>query len=162
MADRPQLYILRHADAGDPEAWVGSDAVRPLSPKGRRQAERLGRHLASVGFEPDAIVTSPKLRAAETAELVAAPLEREVTVDDRLASGVDLDTVDAIFRDVGSPARLVIVGHDPDFSDMLSTLVGAELPMKKGAIARVDLVDGLRPGAGVLRWMLPPDLVPER
>jgi phosphohistidine phosphatase len=162
MANRPQLYLLRHADAGDPETWEGPDGVRPLSPKGRRQAERMGRHLANIGFRPDAIVTSPKLRAAETAELVAAALDHKVTPDDRLGSGVNLDTVDAVFRDAGSPDRLVIVGHDPDFSEVLSTLVGAELAMKKGALARVDLADGLRPGAGVLRWLLPPDLLPDR
>jgi phosphohistidine phosphatase len=161
VAHEQQLYLLRHADAGDPEAWQGDDAVRPLSPKGRRQAERLGRLLAAVGFEPDLIASSPKVRAAETAELAAAPLARAVTLDDRLASGAGLSTVDAILRDAGSVRRVVLVGHDPDFSDLLSTLVGVELAMKKGALARVDLVGGVRPGGGSLRWLLPPDLVPE-
>jgi phosphohistidine phosphatase len=158
----PQLYLLRHADAGDPEAWEGPDAARPLSDKGRRQSERLGRHLANVGFSPDAIVTSPKLRAAETAELVAAALGKPVATDDRLASGVGLGIAEAIHRGAGAPGRLVIVGHDPDFSELLSTLVGVELAMKKGALARVDLADGFRPASGVLRWLLPPDLVPGR
>jgi phosphohistidine phosphatase len=159
MADRQQLYLLRHADAGDPEAWDGPDAVRPLSAKGRRQSERLGRHLAAAGFKPDVVLTSPKLRAAETAELVAAALETNVTVDERLASGVGLETIDEALRAAGSPDKPVLVGHDPDFSDLLSTLVGAETPMKKGALARIDLVDGVRPGGGVLRWLLPPDLL---
>jgi phosphohistidine phosphatase SixA len=161
MADTPQLYLLRHADAGDPEAWQGDDAARPLSPKGRRQAERLGSHLTAIGFQPDAVVSSPKLRAAETAELAAAPLGCTVGIDERLASGVDLGTIAAILDELGSPKRVVLVGHDPDFSEALSALVGTEVPMKKGAIARIDLRDGLRPGGGVLRWLLPPDLVPE-
>jgi phosphohistidine phosphatase SixA len=55
----------------------------------------------------------------------------------------------------------VIVGHDPDFSELLAELTGApRMSMKKGAIARVDVRDGLRSGSGVLRWLLPPDLVP--
>src|SRR5919109_2980693 len=124
MADNIQLYLLRHADAGDPDAWQADDAARPLSPKGRRQAEKLGRHLAAVGFEPDAIITSPKLRAAETATLVAEALGRDVTTDQRLASAVGLDTLGAVIGDVGTPGKAVLVGHDPDFSDLLSALVG--------------------------------------
>ena len=54
-----QLHLLRHAHAGDPYAWDGPDEVRPLSPRGERQADRLGRFLAGVGFRTDAIITSP-------------------------------------------------------------------------------------------------------
>ena len=71
-----ELYLLRHADAGDPMAWQGPDAARPLSGKGERQADRLGRFLAGIGFTPDAIITSPKVRAAQTAEGVAASPRR--------------------------------------------------------------------------------------
>ena len=66
------LHLLRHADAGDPEAWTGPDAVRPLSDKGRKQSKRLGDHLASIGFTADAIITSPKIRAEQTAEIERA------------------------------------------------------------------------------------------
>ena len=64
-----ELHLLRHADAGDPMAWDGPDEARPLSDKGERQADRLGRFLAGVGFAPDVIITSPKVRAAQTAEI---------------------------------------------------------------------------------------------
>ena len=57
-----QLHLLRHAHAGDPMKWSGPDDVRPLSEKGRLQAERLGLLLADAAFEPDAILSSPKLR----------------------------------------------------------------------------------------------------
>ena len=65
------LHLLRHADAGDPEAWRGDDAARPLSPKGEAQAERLGAFLAGAGFRTDAVISSPKVRARRTAEIVA-------------------------------------------------------------------------------------------
>ena len=68
-----ELYLLRHAHAGDPADWDGPDDARPLSEKGERQADRLGRYLARLGFAPDAIITSPKVRAARTAEIVALP-----------------------------------------------------------------------------------------
>ena len=94
-----ELHLIRHADAGDPLAWTRPDAERPLSPKGEKQADRLGRCLAGVDFRPDAIVTSPKVRAAGTAERVAAILGAGVTVDGRLAGGFDLATVEALLHD---------------------------------------------------------------
>jgi phosphohistidine phosphatase len=155
-----QLYLLRHADAGDPAEWSGTDASRPLSPKGERQAERLGGFLAAVGFAADAFVTSPKLRAARTAEIVASAVGLDVRLDERLAGGVDVGVLEAIVTDLGDPRRVVFVGHDPDFSELLATIVGArDLPMKKGALARIDTARPLAPGSGTLRWLVPPDLL---
>ena len=160
--DRVELYLLRHADAGVPEQWTRPDAERPLSAKGERQAKRVGRWLASIGFEPDAIITSPKVRAAQTAQAVADAVGRKVAEDDRLAGPFDSAGLATILADAGSPKRAVVVGHDPDFSDVLAELVGAPgLPMRKGAIARVDFDGSIGPGAGVLRWLLPPDALPE-
>jgi phosphohistidine phosphatase len=157
-----QLHFLRHAHAGDAAAWDAPDAIRPLSDKGERQADRMGRFLAKVGLAPDAMITSPKVRAARTAELVAVHLGVGVSTDPRLAGPFDLEDLEAILADAGSPARPVIVGHDPDFSDLLSSLVGAaSITMKKGALARVDVDGPLLPGAGTLRWLLPPDLLPD-
>jgi phosphohistidine phosphatase len=158
-----ELYLLRHAHAGDPEGWTGDDAARPLSAKGEGQAERLGAFLASVGFRPDAIVTSPKLRARQTAEIVARHLGLEVQLDERLAGGFDAATVDAILADLGAPTRPVLVGHDPDFSELLGFLAGTDrVTMKKGAFARVDVRGPMTSGAGTLRWLVPPDLLESR
>jgi phosphohistidine phosphatase len=158
-----QLYLLRHADAGDPEAWSGPDEERPLSDKGRRQSERLAAFLAGLRFRPDLIATSPKLRARETADIVAAALGLPVVSDDLLAGSVDYREVDAILEAHGRPAKAVLVGHDPDFSDLLSGLVGAgDIAMKKGALARIDIVRGIQPGGGALRWLIPPDALKGR
>jgi phosphohistidine phosphatase len=155
-----QLHFLRHADAGDPEAWAGDDADRPLSEKGELQAERLGSFLAEIGFRPDAIITSPKVRAARTAEVVGDAIGVGVRVDERLAGGFGPATVDGILADAGSPRRVVLVGHDPDFSQVLSWLAGADgLTMRKGAFARVDVRGSVADGHGTLRWLVPPDLL---
>jgi len=155
------LHLLRHADAGDPDAWNGPDAERPLSPKGELQAEHLATFLDGVRFTPDVIISSPKARAWRTAEIVAngLGLDGRVVADDRLASGFDLATIDALLTDHGSPVRPVLVGHDPDFSGLLSALVGAELSMKKGAFARVDVRSRVTDSRGTLRWLIPPDLL---
>lgn len=158
------LYLLRHAHAGDALTWDGPDAIRPLTDKGRQQADRLGRFLAERGLRPDAIVTSPRVRAAQTAQIVADILEVPVTVDERLADLLDIATVDALLTDHGDPRSPVLVGHDPDFSDLVAGLCGAAgVPMRKGSLARIEIARPLRPGAGLLRWLIPPDaLRPER
>jgi phosphohistidine phosphatase len=154
-----ELCFLRHAQAADRESWEQSDDERPLTEKGRRQAERLGRHLAAAGFTPDAIITSPLVRARETAEIVADLVGATVRTEPRLGEPLDLASLDVILDDAGRPRRPIVVGHDPDFSELVSTLVGAPILMRKGALARVDVERPLAPGAGDLRWLLPPDLL---
>ena len=159
-----QLHLLRHAHAGDPFEWDGPDEARPLSPRGERQADRLGRFLAGIGFRTDAVITSPKVRAVQTAEIVAERLGVPVGRDDRLADDVGLAALEAILRDAGHPASPVLVGHDPDFSDLLVKLCGGlGVPMRKGAFARLDAERPFEPGRATLRWLIPPDLLkPDR
>jgi len=158
------LHLLRHAHAGDPYAWSGPDAERPLTDKGRAQAERVGRFLHGIGFSSEGFITSPKVRAAETAKIVADLLDLPLVADDRLAEAFDLATLEAILDDHGNPERPVIVGHDPDFSELLAVLCGAVgVPMRKGAFARIEVDRPFVPGTGTLRWLVPPDLLkPER
>jgi phosphohistidine phosphatase len=156
------LHLLRHAHAGDATRWSGDDDVRPLSEKGVRQAERLGRVLAHLDDHPDLFITSPRLRASRTAEIVAEALGKRVVVDERLAGPLDADVVTEILRSQDTSERPCLVGHDPDFSELLGELVGVDaIPMRKGAIARVDLEGpDVVSGAGQLRYLLPPDLLP--
>jgi phosphohistidine phosphatase SixA len=155
-----RLHLLRHADAGDPDTWKGPDEIRPLSPRGQRQAERLAALLVGGGFAPDAIISSPMTRAKESAEILGAALKSPVRLDPRLAGPLGLKTVEAILSDAGDPARPVLVGHDPAFSALASELTGAPaLQLRKGSLARIDAERPLREGAGILRWLVPPDLL---
>ncbi len=158
------LHLLRHAHAGDATRWSGDDDERPLSDKGIRQSERLGRLLATFDDAPDLFITSPRLRASQTADIVAKALDVKVVVDGRLAEPLDLEVIASILVDTGRVARPCLVGHDPDFSEMLGDLVGlASVPMRKGAIARVDVSDEhLVAGEGTLRYLLPPELLPPK
>jgi phosphohistidine phosphatase len=154
-----QLCLLRHAHAGDRETWDEPDELRPLTEKGRRQSARLGTFLAAAGFAPDLIVASPLVRARQTAEIVADLLGLAVRIEPRLGEALDLAALDQILEDAGSPARPVLVGHDPDFSEIVTELVGAPILMRKGALACIDVERPLSPGEGDLRWLLPPDLL---
>jgi phosphohistidine phosphatase len=154
-----ELCLLRHAHAGDSMTWEGDDELRPLTDKGRRQAERLGRLLAAAGLVPDVVLASPLLRARETAEIVAEALGVVARLEPQLGEMVDLAMVEQILDDAGNPRRPLLVGHDPDFSALVSELVGAPIAMRKGSLARIDAERPLEPGGGELRWLVPPDLL---
>lgn len=157
------LHLLRHADAGDATHWPGPDDLRPLSSEGLAQAERLAAHLASIGFECDAVLTSPRVRAVQTAEPVADALGLRVVVEPRLGEGLSVQRLDALLRRAGDPRAPILVGHDPDFSDLLTTLVGAvDISMKKGALARLEARRPFVAGGARLRWLLPPDVLRPR
>jgi phosphohistidine phosphatase len=155
-----ELGLLRHAHAGDAATWSRPDDIRPLTDKGRGQAERLGRLLASAGFVPDAMLTSPRVRAVQTAEIVGDELGVPVRTDPRLGSFLDLGVLEAILDDAGAPVRPILVGHDPDFSDLLVLLTGSPgLRLRKGAFALLDVERPLAAGSAELRWLIPPDLL---
>lgn len=157
-----QLYLLRHADAGDPAGWTKPDAERPLSAKGRRQASWVGRWLRRQGRLPNPVITSPKVRAAQTAELACDGWPNAPIVDERLSGGATIEVIAAILAEHAPRRdRVMIVGHDPDFSEIASALTGASTAMKKGAVARIDVSGTLAAGAGVLRWLVPAEAVAE-
>lgn len=153
------LHLLRHAHAGDPGAWDGPDDLRPLTRRGRRQAEHLGVFLESRGHRPDVIMSSPRVRALQTAEIVGAELGMTVRSDPRLAEPFGLTELRELLEESGARAPM-LVGHDPDFSDLLVALTGAaQLSMRKGELATLD-IDSRNPvRAGRLRWLVPPDLL---
>src|SRR3990172_5274533 len=131
-----ELYLVRHAHAGDPARWTGPDERRPLSARGRLQAQRLGQHLASIQLDVELIVTSPKVRARETADLIAQALGTVVRVDERGGAGLTIGALEQVLADHGDPPRAIVVGHDPDFSELAADMTGsASLPMPKGALA---------------------------
>lgn len=153
------LYFLRHADAGDSAAWTGDDAARPLSKKGRKDSRRLGKHLAAIGVEAQVILTSPRVRAADTARLVGKALGIKPSIDPRVDSGFDRAALQAVVAGLDpSVTGAILVGHDPDFSSLASWLSDSTIEMRKGAVARLELSGrSVGAGAGALRWLVPPD-----
>ena len=135
------LWLLRHGDAAE-----GSpDAERPLTKKGEKQARAAGRALERLGVPMDACLTSPKVRAAETAGIACKALGVEPQLEPKLAGGpFDADALAAGLGD-----NVLLVGHDPDFSMAVHALTGAQVRMKKGGLAGVE--------KGELKTLLRPD-----
>ena len=134
------LWLLRHGDAAD-----GSpDAARPLTEKGKKQSRAAGRALKRLGVRPSACLTSPRVRAADTARLACEELGVEPQQEPKLAGGpFDPEALAAGLGD-----DVLLVGHDPDFSMAVHSLTGAQVRMKKGGVVgfdRGELMVMLRP-----------------
>lgn len=125
------IWLLRHGDA---EGGAGKpDTDRELTGTGRRQAEAAGGALARLGVELDACLTSPKLRALDTARLACESLGVEPEVDTRLTAG-DFDP----FELAAGRGEVLLVGHEPDFSRAVAAVTGSRVKLKKGGLAAID------------------------
>lgn len=126
-----RLFVVRHAEAapGDP------DELRPLTDAGRAAARALGDRLADHGL--DAVLSSPLLRARETAEAIARPAGLVAEPDERLAPGADAEAVrEAV---AGRGDTVVTVGHQPDCSEIVLALSGERVSFDPGAVHEVEL-----------------------
>jgi phosphohistidine phosphatase len=124
------IWLLRHGDA---EADAADDASRPLTEKGVEQAEAAGRALATLGVRIDAVLTSPKVRAADTARIACTHLGVEAEASDALRGG-DFDPEEL----AAGRGDVLLVGHEPDFSRAIQLATGARAEIKKGGLAAID------------------------
>jgi phosphohistidine phosphatase len=156
-----QLWLLRHADA-EPHG-TRADAARRLTERGQQQARVAGAALAELQPGFDAALFSPKVRARQTAEIAAQAWSVQqrglLTEHPPLAGGFDapmaleaLDSADAADGDGDGARRVLLVGHEPDLSQIVAQLGGGQVDLKKGGLAvlrlegaRGELVLVLRP-----------------
>jgi phosphohistidine phosphatase len=152
-----KLYFLRHGRA-DRSAWMGMDFERPLTEDGKECMLREADFIAQLDLGLDAILTSPLVRAYQTAEIVAERLNMLdlLTVDEQLEPGFGPIDLAEILEGYPEADEIMFVGHEPDFSETISYLIGGgNIVCKKGSLARVDLIDA-GPLAGELVWLIPP------
>jgi phosphohistidine phosphatase len=158
-----ELYLVRHAVAFDPdESKWPDDRDRPLTPEGEKRFRRAARGLTELMPSVDVILSSNYARAWRTAEL----LEKEASWPkpipcEALEPGRAPAEVLQALQPYASSESVAVVGHEPNMHELASYLLTADtghaqLEFRKGGIARIELPDDLRPGAGHLRWLLPP------
>jgi phosphohistidine phosphatase len=156
-----KLYFLRHGQAGNRHEWHGDDSQRPLTVEGKKRMQREAATIWKLALPVDLIITSPLVRAAQTAEIVAkarGSAARLVT-DGRLAPGFGPKQLTAIVAEHRNVRGLMLVGHEPDLSETISQLTGGgRLAMKKGALACIEVGD---PASlkGTLVWLIPPKVL---
>jgi phosphohistidine phosphatase len=133
------IVLLRHGDAVRDAV---TDAARPLTPEGERQARAAGAALSALGVELERCLTSPKVRALETARLACEELGLDYELEEELAGGI-FDPVElAAGRDV------LLIVHEPDLSSAIAAATGARVKLEKGGLAVIavgSLVSLLRP-----------------
>jgi phosphohistidine phosphatase len=125
------IWLLRHGDAEDGAGKP--DAERELTRKGERQSRQAGRALAGLGVKFEACVSSPRVRARQTAELACEELGADVELDERLAGG-DFDPLDL----ASGRGEVLLIGHEPDLSRAIAIVTGSRVKMKKGGLAAID------------------------
>jgi len=154
-----QVYFLRHGIAAERDTWKGSDEERPLTEEGRERLRAQGKRLAKIGLRVDSIVTSPLLRARETAEIAADALEFDgkIVNDVRLGESFGIDAFAEIVRERTHFGSLMLVGHEPSMSRVLGAITGGRIELKKGALACVQLEQG--DVRGELIMLVPPRIL---
>lgn len=160
-----KLYLMRHGIAeqaghGDPER----DRDRALTSEGEKRVSEVARGLRRLGVKPEVMLTSPLLRARQTAEIVAEILELRERLEETEHLGVPPDST-ALVRQLARlrprPDVVMLIGHEPHLSEFTALLVagpssGVRLTFKKGGVARLE-VTALEAGrCATLEWLLPP------
>jgi phosphohistidine phosphatase len=132
-----QLWFLRHGEAEPHDARP--DADRRLTARGEQQSRAAGRALAALEITFQLVLTSPRVRALDTARLACEELGSDFVVDDALSSEFSLADALALAAAAGDDKRVLFVGHDPDFTQIAYDLTGARVDFKKGGVAGVRM-----------------------
>jgi phosphohistidine phosphatase len=158
-----ELYFVRHGLAEERgDAWP-DDTKRPLTEEGMSRLRKAARGLARIGVSVDVVLTSPLVRARQTADIVAGGLDPRPSIVnvDSLAPAGSYAAVLADLEKHSRKCRLALVGHEPMLGELAARLVGSRHPIefKKGGVCRIDVEDLPPAGPGDLRWMLTPKIL---
>ena len=161
-----ELYLVRHAIAADRGPEYPDDSKRPLTSDGIARFRKTAKALADLDVDFDQIITSPLVRAKQTADILAQAVSSHPSVisSDSLAPA---GTPTAVFQELSKhmrKARIALVGHEPNIGELAARLVGSRTPMefKKGAVCRIDFEVFPPKGHGHLRWFVPPKMLRKR
>ncbi len=147
-----QLYFLRHGEADWP-GWTKPDDERPLTDFGKKEVRQVAKFLNRLKVKPDFLVTSPLPRALQTAEVAAEQLKTKLRQDKALEPGFGISELRTVVKRHRSKV-LMLVGHEPDFTSVISALTGASLKLSKAGVALVDIDPESEKGK--LLWLFPP------
>jgi phosphohistidine phosphatase len=148
------VYFLRHGEADWPN-WNKSDDERPLTERGKKEMKKIAAFLECLDLSFDQIITSPLPRAKQTAEAVADRLGLGLKEDELLEPGFDSSDFKQLMKKYRGE-EIMVVGHEPDFTETISALTGASLKLSKAGLALVELnPDKMR---GRLLWLIPPKI----
>src|SRR5881398_4008529 len=147
-----KLYFLRHGQA-DWASWKKPDDERPLTKSGKREMRDVAKFLDRLKVRPNLIVTSPLPRAAQTADIAADYVKAKLRKDELLAPGFGMNELRTVLKRHRAKS-LMLVGHEPDFTNVISKLTGASLKLSKAGVALLDVDPESQEGR--VLWLFPP------
>ena len=153
------LYFLRHGRAE--QHFEGPDAQRELTKRGKQELKGAAMAWRRLKLRPEVIITSPLVRAIQTAEMArdALDVKSKPQEDDRLSPGATWAAMGQAMADHHEAARVMFVGHNPDFESAVELLSGgASVRLRPGGIACLEFPGVPEPGQGEIAWLLDPDL----
>jgi len=154
--------LVRHGIAIESGEWEGVEENRPLTEKGKARVRQVARGLNRLDIKPTHLLTSPFVRAYDTARLLRVALCPSVKLETReeLAVGAKPEQLIALLRTVPSDAVVMCVGHEPFLGEIASLWLCGKIlpsfPLKKAGVACVEFPEEVRPGHGQLQWWLQP------
>ena len=158
-----ELYLVRHAIAAERGSDYPDDSKRPLTNDGISRFKKEAKALAALDVDVDVVISSPLVRAKQTADILAQalPTKPPVTVSDALAPA---GTPAAVFQELSKhmrKGRIALVGHEPNIGELAARLINSRtpLPFKKGAVCRIDFEVFPPKGTGQLIWSVPPKIL---
>jgi phosphohistidine phosphatase len=153
-----RLFFFRHGIAEAGHAAL-RDFDRPLTDEGRNELAIIAQGLRRLRVVPDVLLSSPLVRARQTAEIIAPMLGITVEIADELQSGADFEAFQSLVLRYSVAEALMFVGHEPGMSEYPAALIGAvggAIVLKKAGLIRIDLDGRCERGRGRLRWLLTP------
>lgn len=147
-----KLYFMRHGKAVD-AATMESDFARPLTEKGAKRVRRMAQALANMKVSPTAIFASPRVRAQQTAHIMADALGKTVTTREEVNFDFDATHIEEMIFSFGNDAEVLFVGHNPSMSEVVRRITGATVNMDVGSVV-CALVTPYNITDGELAWYM--------
>jgi phosphohistidine phosphatase len=157
-----ECVLFRHGIAAERDEWEGSDADRPLTERGAKRVAQAAAGLNRLDIQPTHVLSSPFIRALETAKIARSLLRvrSAVHIVDELLPDAPPDRLLSILHDLPPESCVLCVGHEPQLgivaSVLLSGRVSTSFPLKKAGACLIELSAPAKSGQGILRWWLPP------
>jgi phosphohistidine phosphatase len=154
--------LLRHGIAVERGEWEGSDADRPLTERGAKRVAQVATGLSRLHVQPTHVLSSPLIRAIETAKIVHTSLRvrSAIQIVDELLPDAPPNRFLSILHNLPPESCVVCIGHEPQLGMVASVLLSgratASFPLKKAGACLIELSVPVKPGRGVLRWWLTP------
>jgi phosphohistidine phosphatase len=154
--------LLRHGIAVEREEWKGADADRPLTDRGAKRVAQVAAGLKQMGVQPSCLLTSPLMRARETAKILHGALRPRsaIRVVDELLPSAIPDGILRVLQEMSSESCVVLVGHEPHLGLLASLLLSGKpsssFPFKKAGACLIEFPASVKPSRGTLRWWMGP------